>query len=333
MQDFRGAFIQQRAAYSAIAKVVNSNLSLPAIYERCHRIIQSIMDAPNMYIAIAEPNSLRFPYFADVLEPENPILYYPREGLTAHVLDTTRSVWFNRNGVPEGIKLVGPMPVDLMSVPILSRQKIPIGVVTVQTYTQGSVYSNNDYLFLHFLASQLAMCIQLVNIECKMATDRIANLVEETMDEHDLYPKIKQVIETVIKPAKYNLTIARVDEQAGLFRSVYAMDSSGVVVPESWDIDTGLTGYLYRNKINSFIYEKGKKELPVDPLTFGPGRPRYWLGASIMWASKIIGLIVIQSNSKENALTLEDEHTLRGMAPYLANTIGKTETLRMLRNS
>lgn len=319
------------SAYQAIAKAVNRDESLPCIYEACHRIIQSLMPAPNMFVSIAEPEGLRFPYFCDQYDPESPLDLYPREGLTGYVVNTGKSLWLKQSGLPPETRTIGRESIDLIACPIPSPDGQTIGVLTVQTYEKDESYVQEDLDFLMFVAHELSLAIRLADKDRQLAIDRIANLVEETVDEADLYPKIQTVMQSIIRPAKKNFLIARVDEAAGVFRPVYIRDASGWVLPESWPLEDGLSGYLYNIRKRSFIYQEGVTELPKEATLPTKEAPFYWLGVPIEWASRIIGVIIIQSYDRNEALTVEDEHALNGIAPFLASTIGKTEFYSRMR--
>lgn len=332
MPDAEGRERTLGAAYRAVARAVSEDLSLTCIYERCHRVIESIMPAPNMFVSVAEPDGLRFPYYTDQYDPESPLDLYPREGLTGTILNGGKPVWLRKTGLPEGTRTIGRIPVDLIAFPIPSPDGQTIGAIIVQTYDAAEGYCRQDVDFIEYVATQLSMAIRLADMERQLAIVRIANLVEETVDEADLYPKIQAVIRRIIRPAAKNLLIARVDEAAGVFRSVFVRDEHGWNVPETWPLDFGLSGYLYSERKRSYIYQRGRTELPPDANLPDNDAPAFWLGVPIVWASRIIGVLVIQSYDMADPLTVEDEHALNGMAPYLASTIGKTEFYSRMRN-
>lgn len=317
--------------YRAILRLIDSRLSLPLVYAACHRVIASRMSAANMYVSLVEGAGLRFPYYIDEHDTESTLLIVPRRGWTAFVLDSGRRYWLSVDPpLPEAFQPIGTIPSDWLGVPLLDRDETPIGALVVQAYEPGARYTEEDLAFVEFTASALALAVQLARQDRELAIRRIASLVDETVDIGDLYARIHDVMKSVLPASRKNIVIAKVDEDAGVFRTVYWRDEKDGVEPLSWTFDTGFSGYIYRISKASYIHEAGKT--PVPPEVRQTGYPsKYWLGAPLFGRDRITGMVVIQSYDDEYPITKEDQYALDGICPYIAAAIGETELFHRSR--
>jgi PAS domain S-box-containing protein len=154
----------QRATYAISAAAVNA-LTLQELYAAIHRIVGDLMPARNLYIALydARTDLITFPYFVDEYDPA-PAPKHPGKGLTEYVLRSGRAllatpevyVELERGGE---IELIGAPSVDWLGVPLIADGG-PIGVLVVQTYTEGLRYGEVELNILTFVSTQVAMAIQ-----------------------------------------------------------------------------------------------------------------------------------------------------------------------------
>jgi GAF domain-containing protein len=283
------------------------------------------MPAENMYIGLRAKEGLRFPYFLDERMPENPLEIFPKEGWTGYILDTGKRYCLSLDAPPpETAKPVGALPQDWLGVPILDRDRSPMGVLTVQTYRAHESYTASDVEFLEFTAEALSVAIQLADQDREIAIHRIAALVEETVDVTDLYPKIHEILQTIIPAARKNLIISRVDESAGVFIPVFWRDEKDELATSPWPLSHGMSGYIYRTSHASFIYEDGITPVPPGIINFG-SFPKYWLGAPLFNRDKILGIVVVQTYDSSEVITREDEFAINGICPYIASAISHAE--------
>lgn len=318
--------------YHSILELVNSFNSMPLVYSGCQKVLSSRMPAENMYVSIAEHDGFRFPFYLDNFEPEDPLVLYPKEGLTAYVMDSKEKYWMSHDPEPPvKYRAVGPSPEDWLGVPLMSRNGDVIGVLAVQTYESGNLYTNANLEFLEYTADALSLAIQLSNQDREIAIRRIAALVDDTVDIDDLYASIHEIMQSVIPASKNNIIIARVDEEAGLFRPVYWKDEKDDFDAMIWPLELGFSGHIYRVSRSSYIHETGTTAMPSDVTPIG-FTPSHWLGAPLFNGTTIIGIVIIQSYDPLEIITKEDEYTLKGICPYIATAIGQTELFsQMLR--
>ncbi|MCX7023442.1 MAG: GAF domain-containing protein [Spirochaetes bacterium] len=310
----------------AVARLVCEKIPLLGLYAGCHRVLRKRMPAENMFIALVEgPEGLRFPYYFDVLEPENPLQLFVKEGLTAYVIDAGRLVWTGKDpGILDRIKFVGPRPVDWVGIPLKDRRGGVFGILAVQTYDPGSSYSADDVEFIEFTALQISLAVQLHFYDRDRAITKIIALVDESTDIQDLYPRIHEIAMDLIPVAERNFIIARIDRNAGVFRPVYWRDEKDDYEAMHWPLNEGFSGYICGVTGMSFIYENGMKSIPPGIIPIG-APPTYWLGAPLRGGGEIIGVVVIQTYDPSEPITREDENILNSLCPHIAQAIERTE--------
>jgi two-component system, cell cycle sensor histidine kinase and response regulator CckA len=154
----------QRAIY-AISEAALTAPALPDLYAAIHGIVGELMPARNLYFALYDPRTdlIAFPYFVDECDPR-PEPKHPGRGLTEYVLRTGQpllatpevSLELERRGECE---LIGASSVDWLGVPLIAAGTT-IGVLVVQTYTEGLRYGEVERDVLKFVSTQVAMAIQ-----------------------------------------------------------------------------------------------------------------------------------------------------------------------------
>jgi len=149
-----------------ISEATHSAGDLQEFYQTIHKIIAELMPAKdNFYIALYDEstNMLQFPYFVDE-EEENPGSQKLEKGLTEYVFRTGRSLLASPKVFTELEKKgevisIGPPSIDWLGVPLKIGGKT-IGVLTVQSYTEGVRYTEEEKNILTFIAEQIAMAIE-----------------------------------------------------------------------------------------------------------------------------------------------------------------------------
>jgi PAS domain S-box-containing protein len=147
-----------------IAQIQDESQTLNDLYSEIHRLIQEVVPAKNLYIALydREQDILSFPYFVD--EYEKPAL--PRKlgmGLTEYVLRTGKSLLctpaVDDDLMKRGeIALVGVPSKIWLGVPLIIREQV-IGVLAVQDYFEVNRFDTEQQRMLEFVSIQIAKAI------------------------------------------------------------------------------------------------------------------------------------------------------------------------------
>jgi PAS domain S-box-containing protein len=153
----------QHAAF-LISEAANATDNLQDLFRAIHEIVGELMPAKNFYIALHDPltKTISFPYFVDQVDTPDA----PRplgRGLTDYVLRTgkpllatpERTLELERQG---DVELLGVPSVDWLGVPLRIGERT-IGVLAVQTYSEGLRYGEHERDVLQFVSTQVAMAI------------------------------------------------------------------------------------------------------------------------------------------------------------------------------
>lgn len=155
----------QTALYQ-IAQATSSTPNLQDFFRSIHAILGELMPARNLYIALydAKSDTISFPYFADEHDSTPKPHKANYGGMTEYVLHTGKPLWTGPHGFDalsekEAVFTVGTKPVDWLGVPLITQNRI-IGVLVVQTYSEGTYYTEVEKDILVFVSNQVAMAIE-----------------------------------------------------------------------------------------------------------------------------------------------------------------------------
>ena len=173
------------AAYKIAGAVLISD-DLHYLMVSIHKIIGELIPAGNFYIALYDPISdmISFPYFVDEYD-DTPAPKKPGKGLTEYVLHTGRPLLakpevfadLERKGE---VQSIGAPSVDWLGVPLKIKEKT-IGILTVQSYAEGTRFGEEEKNILVFVSAQIAMAI-----ERKRAEEERQKLEEQLLQAQKL---------------------------------------------------------------------------------------------------------------------------------------------------
>lgn len=154
----------QQATYR-ISEATQSDQSFEELLHTIHEIIGGILPASNFYIALYDEKSgiISFPYFVDEFDPR-PEPKKLGKGLTEYVLRTGKPLLatpetFEELVIAGEVEQIGAPSIDWLGVPLNSNEKT-IGVLVVQSYSEGVRFSDHDFQMLSFVSAQVAMSIE-----------------------------------------------------------------------------------------------------------------------------------------------------------------------------
>ncbi len=164
---------QIQAATYRISQAAFSADDLVDLYRKIHAILGELMHVENFYIALydLETDRLHFPYFVDQYD-EPPVPVIARHGLTEYVLRTAEAIFATREKCAELVAMgeisdIGAPSVDWMGVPLMLNNRA-IGVMVVQSYTEGIRFSDAEMEILQFVSTQVAMVIERKRAEAEL---------------------------------------------------------------------------------------------------------------------------------------------------------------------
>jgi len=156
---------QLQVSIYKISEAAHSTDNLEELFRSIHDIIGELMPAKNLYIALYDKTTqtISFPYFIDELD-ETPAPRKLGKGLTEYVIRTEKPLLASPEVFKElkqrgDIEVLGTPDIDWLGVPLRISATI-IGVLTVQSYSEGIRYSEEDVNILRFVSDQVAMAIE-----------------------------------------------------------------------------------------------------------------------------------------------------------------------------
>ncbi|MBM4430030.1 MAG: PAS domain S-box protein, partial [Chloroflexi bacterium] len=170
-----------------IAETVQRVQNLHEFFPALHQIVATLMPAQNLYITLYDPRQdvLQFPYYVDEHDTPPPPSPLGR-GLTEYVLRTGEPLLASpevyADLVQRGdIEVVGAPAVDWLGVPLKVHDQ-SIGVLAVQSYTEGVRYRQAEKDILQFVSTQVAMAIEHMRIEdaLRESEDRYRTIFQTT---------------------------------------------------------------------------------------------------------------------------------------------------------
>ena len=187
----------QKALFQ-IADTASSVKSLNAFYKKMHRIVGRLMYAESFYVilydkerGIVGENGYFVDAFGDQTPPPGPMALYERtpsmvalkSGKTMH-LPRKEMIELTERGV---IDPIGTAAVDWVGVP-LKDKKESFGVVIIQSYEEGVLYSDEDVKVLEFVAGHIATALTRIRaLEAerqRTAELGIINAVQGALAQH-----------------------------------------------------------------------------------------------------------------------------------------------------
>jgi PAS domain S-box-containing protein len=189
-----------------ISEAAHKAKDLYDLFRSIHETITKLMPAKNnFYIALydQETELLSFPYFVDEYD-ETPAPKPLGKGLTEYVLRTGKPLLASPEVFDELVKKgevesIGAPSIDWLGVPLKVKDET-LGVLVVQTYTEGFRYTEEEQNILMFISEQVAMAI-------------IRRQAEEALRESE------EMFRTVVENSQSGIVLIN-DE----FRPVYAND-------------------------------------------------------------------------------------------------------------
>ena len=352
----------QRALF-AISDLAGSERDMQQMLRGIHEIIGSLMYAENFFIVLhdAERDSLRFLYFADVVDPA------PFSELPMDALEHTFTWYLIRHGkplmgsteqlrqqVPGTVNVVGTDSFDWLGVPMMGEDQV-YGALVVQSYEDSVRYSEEDRSLLGFVASHVLTALerkqskdaleQRVHLRTLELADanrglqleveerqraerlqaalfRIAELATADISQAEFYRQVHAVVGTLINAR--NFFIALLSDDGSTLEYPYSVDESSEAFGAR-PVGRGLSEYVIRNGTSIF---QGNDILAladrgeVDLDTVG-SLATWWLGVPLQVGDAVIGLVAVQSYTLSAAYSDADKELLTFVASQIANSLSR----------
>jgi diguanylate cyclase (GGDEF)-like protein len=352
----------QRALF-AISDLAGSERDMQQMLRGIHEIIGSLMYAENFFIVLhdAERDSLRFLYFADVVDPA------PFSEMPMDALEHTFTWYLIRHGTPlmgsteqlrrqvaGTVNLVGTDSFDWLGVPMMGEDRV-YGALVVQSYEESVRYSEEDRSLLGFVASHVLTALERkqskdaleqrvqqrtleladanrglqLEVEERQRAERlqaalfrIAELATADISQAEFYRQVHAVVGTLINAR--NFFIALLSDDGSTLEYPYAVDESSEHYGAR-PVGRGLSEYVIRHGTSIF---QGNDILAladrgeVDLDTVG-SLATWWLRVPLLVGEAVIGLVAVQSYTLSAAYSDADKELLTFVASQIANSLSR----------
>ncbi len=156
-----------QAAFFKISEATNLSDNLEELLKTIHEILGTLIDTTNFYVALydAEADMYTFPYLVDEYEDATDLQPEQlKKSLTDYVRKTGKPLLVDEKLHQEleakgEITLVGAASPIWLGVPLQTPHGV-IGVVTVQSYNDPTLYKESDMDLMTFVSGHIAMAIE-----------------------------------------------------------------------------------------------------------------------------------------------------------------------------
>jgi len=155
-----------KASAFQISQLIHSQHNLSHLMEAIHRIIASLMPAPNLLVALIDndDHKINFPYCID---PAGiPDAETADKGLIGYVLGSGEPLLVSASAIDLMIQekiILKPVhiPESWLGVPLKTHDRV-LGVLVLQSYTPDITYGEDEKNILIFVSEQIALSIQRI---------------------------------------------------------------------------------------------------------------------------------------------------------------------------
>ncbi len=327
------------AALYKIAETASAGLDMSAFYAAMHRIVGELMYAENFIIQLYDDatETVSYPYVADTTGELRPVRPVPvskiRKGFAMYVLRTGKTLHASREKLDEMIKRgevesIGSRAADWVGVPLETDGR-KVGVLVVQSYDQGVVYSDEDVQVLEFVAQHIATALTraraIEETRQRAAELELINSVSRAISAKLDFQAVIEIVGEQVREVfdAQVIFIALYDPQTNTTSFPYGYGRIGnrmqrAVLPEPRPL-AGFTGEVIRTRkmivINQDM-DRRRQEIG-STLLAGEQHPKSGLYVPILGGDQVIGVISLQNLDRENAFPESDVRLLTTLASSL----------------
>ena len=175
-----------QAATYKISQAASTSDHLPELYRSIHSVLGELIPVDNFFIALYDSTTgmLSYPYYVDQYD-EVPDPVPLDRSLTAYVLRTGKPLLASPEVFDEllrtgEVEAVGAPSIDWLGVPLVG-QKATIGILALQSYTEGVRFGEEEKEILQFVSTQIALVIERKRAEeiLRMSEASYRGIVED----------------------------------------------------------------------------------------------------------------------------------------------------------
>lgn len=214
-----------------------------------------------------------------------------------------------------------------MALPLVSRGQV-LGALTIQSERE-SAFSNEDVTSLQTMADQLANAIENARLfeqtEARakelLVLNEMARAYTQTMDVDKLIQHTHTYTNRLLDAENFYLALFNDHNNTIEIRLLVEASKRAAPPEPKYVLGNGLTDWIIINKSPVLIPKDVEKEMEAMGIEY-PGTPsKSYLGVPMMIGTEVIGVIAIQSYSRDNNYNNHDLDLLSAIASQAAVAI------------
>jgi GAF domain-containing protein/DNA-binding response OmpR family regulator len=334
----------QKALYE-IADAASAVRDMPLFYKKLHLIVGKLMYAENFIVALVDEDTklVSMPYFADSAGDEPPPVHslaiFSR-GMAGYVYRRGKLLHASRARIEElsHQKLVQPQGTvaeDWIGVPLrTSGQKL--GVLIVQSYEKGVIYTEQDADVLSFVAQHIATALtrahaieetRLRNAELEIINSVLEGLASK-LDIQGIYDLVGDKLHEIFKPDI--LFIAVYHPEKNITSFPYGI-IRGVKVSTMPDLELGgFSGEAIRKRHTIVINEDvRRRSAEVNSFTMaGDEEPESMVYVPIIAGDNVLGVVSLQSYVRGHVFPESDVRLLETLTNSMSVALQNAQSFK-----
>ncbi len=342
-----------QAALFEIADLAGRAPDMEEFYRGIHSILGGLLYAENYYIALfdEERRQISFAFYVDTVDKDwpDPRVWVPigegqAKGVTGYIIQRGKTLHASDERMGELIaagelEFIGAHASDYLGVPLQTEGRT-IGVLAVQSYLPGVVYSQEDERLLTFVGQHIAGALERSRIAAEIrqrnAELAIVNEVGQALARQLDFEAVTELVGERIHGIfpEHDLYVALYDAETALISFPYEKAAGERYYSEAIPFGEGLTSTVIRTK-QPLLLRTYEEEQAVGVVSLGPVS-QSWLGVPILAGDAVIGVIAIES-MEQFAFNDDDQRLLMTLAAStsvaLENARLFDETKRLLIES
>ncbi len=173
-----------------VSTAVNTTSNLDELYASIHKILHSVIDPKNFYIAIYQKSkkTIYFPFFRDEFDDDFSYeeLFTETNSLTGEVILAGKPLLLSKEMLLDRAranKIIGTVPEIWLGFPLMVKGAV-IGVMATQSYNNPEKFSETDLETLSSVSDQIAIAIERKRMEeaLRKSEEQYRSLLEASPD-------------------------------------------------------------------------------------------------------------------------------------------------------
>jgi GAF domain-containing protein/DNA-binding response OmpR family regulator len=340
-----------QSALFDIADLAGRAQDLDEFYRGIHRILGTLLNAENIYIALYddERRQINFAFYVDSVDTDwpdarawEPLGERYGGGITGYILRSRRLFHASHSELERlfetgEIRAVGALANDFLGVP-LQREGRSIGVLAVQSYVEGIGYDEEDERLLTFVARHIADALErtrsAAEIRQRNAELALINEVGVALSKQLDFQAIIDIVGERIRSIFEAETgaIQLYDPVTSTISVPYDIDDGERHSHPDWQLGPGLVSEVIQTRGPVRLDTTAESDA-LGALTSGNDEAESWLGVPILAADRVLGVISLERVPKYG-FTDSDERLLSTLASSMGVALENArlfdETKRLL---